>query len=175
MVFSEVIVLEVLEARGYMSPSLTRSTRHCRWYQVRKNEQLFEVEAYDSTLCNTEGMTAYLSSLKNKTVESSFIREVSDIIIDRDVTLVVRPQMEGEPLYSLFLRPGALPCSEAADIIRSFEPVHRYLLKNKMENFSPLAVLLYLQYEPEQNVMLDGLRCGPWINHFEQIQSSNKR
>jgi hypothetical protein len=166
--FSDVIVLEVLESKGYKSPSMVRTTRHCRWYEVRKGADLYNVEAYDSVLCGSEGLEKYLKSLKSLP-QYSFLRRPCDIVSEREITLIIRPHLEGEPLYALFLRPGSLPEQEACEVIKSFEKIHDHLLKSPLENFSPLAVLFFLTYGEKKGVVLDGLRCGPWIGYFEQI------
>ena len=84
--FAEVIVLDVLEKRGYVSASMTRTSSLCRWYTVRKGEDLYEVEAYDSQAAESDALKEYLLSLGSLPENNKFIRKPVEIISDRKVT-----------------------------------------------------------------------------------------
>jgi hypothetical protein len=165
--FSEVIAFEVLESHGYFSPVVLRSVDFCRWYEVRREKNVFEVEVYDSAMSESPALKEYLNSLSN--LPDIYFRKPVEVMCDRGITLIVRPLLNGVPLYSLLLKPEKLPIIEACKLIRSFEAIHSYLLAKPHENFSPLALLFFYSSESKQ-VILDGQICGPWVNYFKDRQ-----
>ena len=86
MNFAEEIVFEVLEKYAYSSPSMLRSTNLCRWYVVRKGEDLFEVEAYDSESYSNDILKDYLNSINSRPFGNQFIRKPVQLITERKVT-----------------------------------------------------------------------------------------
>ena len=167
MKFSEEIVFDVLEKRGYTSPSMIRSSNTCRWYVARKGEDLYEVEAYDSESYGCETLSEYLKSLNALPFNNSFIRKPLDTIAERKITCVVRKYYAGEPLYTYFIRPGELPDEEASQKIKGFEKVHKYLAVNNLGNFAPISIMLFMCTDGE--TFLDGLKCGPWVKKYENL------
>ncbi|MCM8541700.1 MAG: hypothetical protein NE328_15635 [Lentisphaeraceae bacterium] len=167
MKFAEVIVFDVLEKRGYVSPSMLRICNKCRWYMVRKGDELYEVEAYDSESFGSDALSQYLQSLNSLPETNKFIRKPVEILAERKVTCVIRKYFAGEPVYSYFIRPGSLPVAEASFCVKSFEGVYKYLQSNNLGNFAPLSIMFYLCENGE--VFIDGLKCGPWVKGYEHL------
>ena len=166
MKFAEVIVFDVLEKHGFTSPSMIRSTELCRWYTARKGDELFEVEAYDSQTHDSETMSDYLASL-DALPESVHFRKPAFKFQERKITCIIRKYVEGEPLYSYFIRPGELPQETACDKIKNFEKIHAYLKENNLGNFAPISLMLFMAENGE--VFIDGLKCGPWVKRFDHL------
>ncbi|MCM8525430.1 MAG: hypothetical protein NE327_02865 [Lentisphaeraceae bacterium] len=167
MKFAEVIVFEVLEKRGYLSPSLLRVCNQCRWYTVRKGNELYEVEAYDAESFGSDGLKQYLDSLAALPDSNKFLRKPVEVIAERKITCVIRRHFEGEPIYTYFIRPGQLPVDKASFSVKSFEGVHKYLQDNNIGNFAPLSIMFFLTESGK--VLIDGLKCGPWVKGYEHL------
>lgn len=165
--FAEVIVLDVLEKRGYVSASMTRTSSLCRWYTVRKGEDLYEVEAYDSQAAESDALKEYLLSLGSLPENNKFIRKPVEIISDRKVTCLIRPSFSGEPLHNYFIRPGKLTNEQASETVKSFESIHKYLQVNKLDNFAPLSIMFFIT--DDGRVLIDALKCGPWVKNYEHL------
>ena len=167
MKFAEELVFDVLEKRAYLSPSMIRSTGLCRWYIVRKGTELFEVEAYDSESYGNEILTDYLKSLNALPAGNELIRKPVEVVAERKVTCIVRKFHSGEPLFSYFIRPGGLPDEEACVKIKGFEKMHRYLESNKLDNFAPVSIMLFMC--DDGKTFIDALKCGPWVKTFDKL------
>ena len=170
MAISNEVVMEVFDKYSYGSPVLRYAYKHCQWFEVRdKNSSaIFEVEVYDAALKDSVVLKNYVTGLQSLPSSADF-RPIKGSFDERSMTFIVRPHIQGEPVYRMFLRPGKSVEDEACRVIKSFESMFDHLVNNPVENFSPLALLLY--YNETGSFVLDGLSCGPWVNDFEHRNS----
>ncbi|MCM8535649.1 MAG: hypothetical protein NE334_06915 [Lentisphaeraceae bacterium] len=166
MYFVDDIATDYLRQNGFLGAVELRKIKNCVWYKVRKADAYFEAEVYGPAFANDEDLAKYLKSLR-EFKSTKFTRATIKIFSKKSYTFIIREFIESEPVYKTLMRTGGFVEESAMELLKNSTLLLDSISSLSMKNFSPLVLMM--QMNSRHELILDGLRCGPWVKDFEEV------
>lgn len=166
MYFVDDIAIDYLRQSGFLGAIELRKIKNCVWYKVRRGDEFFEAEVYGPAYSKDDDLKKYIASLR-EFKGNKFYRVPVKLFAKKNYTFIIREFLQSEPIYKTLMRSGSVEENDAITLLKNSTLFLESISSLNMNKFSPLVLMM--QVNPTYELFLDGLRCGPWVKDFEEV------